>query len=1214
MILPHTFRCACLLRPIFAALCLAPSGVVCAGDPVEASLSPIMDAAVSEASPANNYGSSDLAVGKAGGSSWECFLRFDLGAIPANAVIQSAELRMQSANFGTGGTLRVSRPAAGWGEADVTWQGKPAVEMLEDIALTVDSATEATLIFTAGTMAYLQDIIVGAREDRGLHLGFPSAAADQRVDIHPRESGQGGRLVLIYTLDEILPDWTLGFARLDARLRAELFPAPEGAATPYECLWNTVPGVRYNLWESANLEDWNVADGYPLEADGLTGAHGVAPGVAARFFKVEALDEQSPEIVSRFPDDGDFGIKRFHAANEIEIRLSDATGVDPSALSLTVGALGTFTTADAELGYADGLLVFDLGGDTALGAYGATVAVSLAVADTSGNSATCDWSFELEKEVVLADGLFTFGSPDAQRTGQRVPAIPTRMLADRLGGGGPVKANDAEWTMESVTDTGVVLAYTGTSAPVFSVDQYITNLTPAHVDEIFNRRITAIHDDTANKILTLDTADVPLWEVMREGTLRLGEGDVAFEVDSDGRIVRAHAMKAVDGGAKLELDPVEVNWGGRKIMGTYTKADNSTGFRFGLPIEDMAPDGGEWDGILHADQAFLKISPTLELSAEVGAVEGLKKFLAEPSLRVDAALETRYEFLSESREATFASGDPLWQADFRIPVGSTPAWVAFSPRLKAEAGVSAGLTGHVSAGVAGGYRTSIVFDYEKDRAPNLTVAPLPGDWHFDLVEPGILLEGTAACNFKLVPELDVKVVDAFGFHVNLDPDLALDATGSLDGQTLESADLGVGFGVNLDVGMSVVGVDQGDLPVFDPIALFFWEKRWGYPDLPGEAPLAILVQPVGVSMEAGGSLQLGVQANHGEGATYQWFKDGLRLLGETNTELVIWNAGPATSGDYWVLVSRNGASVVSETASVVVGGPESGGYSAIPGGTFTMGSPTAELGRHSDETQHEVTISAFLMKKTEVTNQELLDVLNWAKDQGKLENYSTGTTVRNAEGSSHQELVDMDSRYCRIRWNSGTDSFEMKDAAYAGHPAVMVFWYGAVAWCNYRSDMDGFERCYSFDDWSCDWTKNGHRLPTESEWEYACRAGTTTAFHTGEITSATSDPNMDRAGWYSENSDTGSGRDTHPVAGKEANAWGLFDMHGNVQEWCWDRSKGDYPAGPVTDPHGPDSGTYRKSRSGDWFYGGAGRCRAAARAGFSPDRDARFFLGFRSAR
>ena len=136
-----------------------------------------------------------------------------------------------------------------------------------------------------------------------------------------------------------------------------------------------------------------------------------------------------------------------------------------------------------------------------------------------------------------------------------------------------------------------------------------------------------------------------------------------------------------------------------------------------------------------------------------------------------------------------------------------------------------------------------------------------------------------------------------------------------------------------------------------------------------------------------------------------------------------------------------------------------------------------------------------------------------------------------------------------------------------------------------------------------------YRLPTEAEWEYAARAGSTTAFANGGITERDCghDPKLDAIGWYCGNAND----KTHPVAKKQANAWGLYDIHGNVWEWCQDWY-GDYPSGNVTDPRGPSSGSLRVSRGGGWDYL-AERCRSAYRVRGHPG--SRFYgLGFRLAR
>ena len=224
-------------------------------------------------------------------------------------------------------------------------------------------------------------------------------------------------------------------------------------------------------------------------------------------------------------------------------------------------------------------------------------------------------------------------------------------------------------------------------------------------------------------------------------------------------------------------------------------------------------------------------------------------------------------------------------------------------------------------------------------------------------------------------------------------------------------------------------------------------------------------------------------------------------------------------------------------------------YSIRPG-TFKMGSPTGEPGRYSGETQHRVTLSQFFyMQTTEVTQGQ------WEKVMG----------------------------------NNPSQLSSCGD----GCPVETVSWDDAHDFIKKLNDMENTDK---------------YRLPTEAEWEYAARAGSKTAFANGKITKPYGDaPNLDKMGWYFENSNN----TTHPVALKQPNAWGLYDMHGNVLEWCQDWY-GPYSSGAVTDPTGPSSGSYRMGRGGCWDDV-AMMCRSANRDPGIPGSRSRL-LGFRLAR
>jgi len=265
------------------------------------------------------------------------------------------------------------------------------------------------------------------------------------------------------------------------------------------------------------------------------------------------------------------------------------------------------------------------------------------------------------------------------------------------------------------------------------------------------------------------------------------------------------------------------------------------------------------------------------------------------------------------------------------------------------------------------------------------------------------------------------------------------------------------------------------------------------------------------------------------------------------------------------------------------------GFVAILPGGFTMGSPDGEPGRASDEAERTVTMKKpFFIKNSEVTWTEW----NAVRNQGAAYGYTDIAAGRNG----------------------------LNGDATGNHPVTEVSWMDVVKWCNLRSEIEGRKPVYHSDaslnpatvvrtgipTVHAFWNAGGYRLPSEAEWEYACRAGTTTAFHSGVITDTVTDPNLGLVGWYAAN----SGGNTRVVRGKPANARGLFDMHGNVREWCWD-TYGTYASGPQWDPVTGAGGSFRAIRGGDW-NDDAALCRSAARTS-SGQNSRSTDIGFRIA-
>ena len=249
----------------------------------------------------------------------------------------------------------------------------------------------------------------------------------------------------------------------------------------------------------------------------------------------------------------------------------------------------------------------------------------------------------------------------------------------------------------------------------------------------------------------------------------------------------------------------------------------------------------------------------------------------------------------------------------------------------------------------------------------------------------------------------------------------------------------------------------------------------------------------------------------------------------------------------------------------------------IKGGTFQMGSPDTEAWRSNDETQHSVTVSDFYMSAYELTQKEYREI-----------------TGENPSSFSGDDL-----------------------------PVENISWMDAIRYCNTRSEKENLTPVYTVDGQTVTWDRsaNGYRLPTEAEWEYACRAGTTTPFNTENSISAEEAnyyghyPYEIEDNYFSQgNLSTKPGeyrQTTVAVNSFSPNKWGLYNMHGNVGEWVWDYY-GDYSTKAQTDPTGAESGTLRVYRGGGW-NDFAKNMRSAYRATMEQNKGS-FNIGIRLVR
>ncbi len=245
-------------------------------------------------------------------------------------------------------------------------------------------------------------------------------------------------------------------------------------------------------------------------------------------------------------------------------------------------------------------------------------------------------------------------------------------------------------------------------------------------------------------------------------------------------------------------------------------------------------------------------------------------------------------------------------------------------------------------------------------------------------------------------------------------------------------------------------------------------------------------------------------------------------------------------------------------------------FRRIEPGKFTMGSPQQETGRSEHEQQHEVTLTkSYFIAVSEVTREQFQMFITESGHQP----YSKGDqqTIRLPGGAQLSQEVD-------LSWES--PGIEQAP----GHPAVLVSWLDAVAFCRWLGRREG----------------KAYRLPTEAEWEYACRAGTSSPYYNGHTLE-----DLKKSAWCNYRSGSLLGialgtanKGTQAVGSFQPNAWGLYDMHGNVHEWTGERF-GTFSAAAATDPVGPQEGDKRVHRGGSWSSKPAS-CRSAYRDGADP--------------
>ncbi len=848
---------------------------------------------------------------------------------------------------------------------------------------------------------------------------------------------------------------------------------------------------------------------------------------AYQFFKVVKLDTEGPQIDQTSPLNGAIAVDR---QSTVQVWLSDVTGINSNSIVLTIGTNAPVSLPNSQLAYASGILTYTPATNVFLGTNGETVVASISVADTLGNVTTnFTWSFQMALPTVA---------------GTNILYIP----------------GSSGFVLVSTNGDYFTFSYTGLF-PGLTIAEVLVN---TNLDTGYTRTVVAFTNDPVSSTVVVLTRPATLAEMLQLGSISSAN---FTELGTQGNTAVAFGLK---GAKKMAQGPVPA---------------------FGLK------NTANLQGIIYQDANLLvellpgsqlTLSADLDFGANFNGPQ-LSQFSATLSGSADFTLDAHVHATGAlSRSGSTSMITPVHQF-YGAVVGGVPVWVELVLEINAGYDLNLEASADYTSGISGTKQILTGRSWTQTGGwTTLSQNPAGG---FSVLGPTWQIETTGSLRVYLQPKLTLYVYSIAGVSGDLQPYLELDGNAQLNPPQWDLALYG---GLSSTVGLDLRGWDSswGDLPdiTFDLIpSTLLWETD------SSPSPPQITGQPQDQWVTTGGNASFTVAANGPGTLTYRWQHNGLyltddgRITGTRSSTLQINQCSTSDAGSYSVLVSNPNGSVTSQSGLLTIYPANiPSGMALIPAGSFQMGD---NLDGESDAPVHSVYVSAFYMDQYDVTYALWQQVYNWATNHGYGFFQNTVYGAYSAAGKA------------------------------VNHPVQMIDWYDCVKWCNARSEMEGRTPAYytsdaqttvyrsgelDLDNGAVKWN-TGYRLPTEAEWEKAARGGLSgQRFPWGNTISESlanyyAYPNPPNSGGYTYdlgpytgnnvNFDTGNIPYTSPVGYFAPNGYGLYDMLGNVWQWCWDWY-GTYVSG--SDPRGPTSGSYRLIRGGS-CYNSVVYCRTAVR-------------------